>query len=228
MMRWMKSLIGLGLAVTSVVVFASPARADFGGPYDVGNWNTTLTGSPPGGGGIVDTSGAPASIEIVGGDLACSGLPCTVDFTIAAVASGLVSFDWAYETTDDDGPFYDHFGFLLNGFFTQLSDDNGGNSQSGSGAFAVSLDDVFGFRLDCTDCGSGRPLSRFQTSAHLSMLLLLLLWCLSHPRCSCWAPVCWRGNLRPEALGPQAELKHSRPSLRSTGRGASTPRSVYF
>lgn len=155
MMRWMKSLIGLGLAVTSVVVFASPALADFGGPYDVGNWDTTLTGSPPGGGGIVDTSGAPASIEIVGGDLACSGFPCTVDFTIAAVASGLVSFDWAYETTDDDGPFYDHFGFLLNGFFTQLSADNGANSQSGSGAFAVSLADVFGFRLDCTDCGFG-------------------------------------------------------------------------
>ena len=76
-----------------------------------------------------------------------------IDFTIAAVASGLVSFDWAYETTDD--PSFEHFGFLLNGFFTQLSNNSGGISQSGSEAFAVSLADVFGFRLDCTDCVFG-------------------------------------------------------------------------
>jgi hypothetical protein len=50
---------------------------------------------------MIDTSGAPASIEIVGGDLGCSGGPCNIDFTIVAVASGLVSFEWGYETTDD-------------------------------------------------------------------------------------------------------------------------------
>ena len=160
MMRWMKSLIGLGLAVTSVVVFASPALADFSGPYNVGNWATTLAGAPPGGGGMVDTLGAPASIEIVGGDSGCSEGLCTVDFTIAAVASGVVSFNWAYETTDEGfpdvlPPFFDHFGFLLNGAFTQLSNNSGASSQSGSGAFAVSLGEVFGFRLDCTDCGFG-------------------------------------------------------------------------
>ena len=66
-----------------------------------------------------------------------------------------MSFDWGYETTDFDGPSFEQFGFLLNGLFTQLSDDNGGISQSGSEAFAVSFPDVFGFRLDCTDCISG-------------------------------------------------------------------------
>jgi PEP-CTERM motif len=141
------------IIVLCVTVFVPPVLADFVGPYDVGNWDTTLTSSPPGGGSIVDTSGAPASIEIVGGDLGCSGVPCNIDFTIAAVASGLVSFDWGYETTDD--PTFEHFGLLLNGFFTQLSDDSGGMSQSGSEAFAVSFPDVFGFRLDCTDCSFG-------------------------------------------------------------------------
>jgi PEP-CTERM motif len=154
----MKKLVFGLVSVLWVVVFVPPVLADFIGPYDVGNWTTTLTGSPPGGGGTIDTSGAPASIEIVGGDLGCSGGPCNIDFTIAAIASGLASFDWAYETTDDDGPSFDQFGFLLNGFFTQLSDDNGGISQSGSEAFAVSLADVFGFRFDCTDCGFGPAL----------------------------------------------------------------------
>src|SRR5262245_18522750 len=141
--------------VLGMVVFVPPAQADFVGPYAVINWTTTLTGSPPGGGGTVDTSGAPASIEIVGGDLGCDPQPCNLDFTIAAVASGLVSFDWNYETTDTDGPAFDLFGFLLNGAFTQLSDDSGGISQSGSETFPVSLGDVFGFRLDCTDCAFG-------------------------------------------------------------------------
>jgi hypothetical protein len=151
----MKKLVFGLVSVVWVVVSVSPVRADFVGPYDVGNWDTTLTGSPPGGGSLIDTSGAPASIEIVGGDLGCFGVPCNVDFTIAAVASGFVSFDWGYETTDVDGPALEHFGFLLNGIFTQLSDNGGGISQSGSEAFAVSLSDVFGFRLDCTDCGAG-------------------------------------------------------------------------
>ena len=172
-----------------VVVFASPVLADFVGPYDVGNWDTTLTGSPPGGGSLIDTSGAPASIEIVGGDLGCFGTPCNLDFTIAAVASGFVSFDWGYETTDFDGPSHEHFGFLLNGFFTQVSDDGGGISQSGSEAFAVSLSDVFGFRLDCTDCVAGPA---FVTISSFSAPLVLLR-CLSRPRCCCWAAVCWRG-----------------------------------
>jgi hypothetical protein len=146
-----KLAVGL-IIVLCVMVFVPPVLADFVGPYDVGNWDTTLTGAPPGGGSMIDTSGAPASIEIVGGDLGCSGGPCNIDFTIAAVASGLVSFEWGYETTDDEGPTFEHFGFLLNGFFTQLSDDSGGISQSGSEAFAVSFPDVFAFRLDCTDC----------------------------------------------------------------------------
>ena len=73
---------------------------------------------------------------------------------------------------------------------------------------------------------SGRELAMVRSPSSSSMVPLRR--CRSRPPCSCWARVWWARDLRPEALGPQAELKHSRPSLRSTGRGASTPRPVYF
>jgi PEP-CTERM motif len=146
-----KILLGL-VILLSIAVFVPPVLADFIGPYGVANWTTTLTGTPPGGGSTIDTSGAPASIQILGGNSECTVFPCTISFTIAAVASGIVSFHWDYQTFDLSGPIFEAFGFLLNGVFTQLSDDGGLNVQSGNEAFAVSLGNVFGFRLDCTDC----------------------------------------------------------------------------
>jgi hypothetical protein len=141
------------LAVAALSLAAPlPASADFIGAYDVANWTTTLNGNPPGGGGSVNTAGAPASIQLNGGNSGCVSGPCTVDFTIASVGNGNVTFDWAYQTSDVDGPGFDLFGFLLNGVFTQLSNNAGGNAQSGSALFAVLTGDVFGFRLACTDC----------------------------------------------------------------------------
>jgi len=150
--RKMKKIL-LGLVILlSITVFVPPVLADFIGPYDVSNWTTTLIGTPPGGGSTINTSGAPASIQILGGNSGCTVFPCAIDFTIAAVASGIVSFHWDYQTFDLSGPIFEAFGFLLNGVFTQLSDDGGLNMQSDNKAFAVSLGNVFGFRLDCTDC----------------------------------------------------------------------------
>ncbi len=149
-----KTLFGL-VILFSIVVFVPPVLADFIGPYAVSNWTTTPTGTPPGGGSTINTSGAPASIQILGGDSFCTVLPCTISFTIAAVASGIVSFHWDYQTFDLSSPAFEAFGFLLNGAFTQLSDDGGPNIQSGNQNFAVSLGNVFGFRLDCTDCQFG-------------------------------------------------------------------------
>ena len=149
-----KILLGLAILL-STVVFVRPVLADFVGPYAVNNWTTTLTGTPPGGGSTINTLGAPASIQILGGNSGCTVFPCTIDFTLAAVASGSVSFDWDYESFDVGGPFFERFGFLLNGVFTQLSDDGGPDVQSGSESLTVSLGDVFGFRHDCLDCIEG-------------------------------------------------------------------------
>jgi hypothetical protein len=154
----MKQIL-LGLVILlSIVVFVPPVLADFIGPYAVSNWTTTLTGTPPGGGSTINMTGAPVSIQILGGDGGCADPdadPCTISFTIAAVASGIVSFDWDYESFDLSFAAFEQFGFLLNGVFTQLSDDGGPDEQSGSESFTVSLGDVFGFRHDCTDCQFG-------------------------------------------------------------------------
>jgi hypothetical protein len=149
-----KILLGF-VILLFILVFVSPVLADFIGPYSVANWTTTLTGTPPGGGSTINTSGAPASIQILGGNSGCTVFPCAITFTIAAVASGIVNFHWDYESVDESGPIFEAFGFLVNGVFTQLSDDGGLNVQSGNEAFAVSLGDVFGFRHDCVDCQFG-------------------------------------------------------------------------
>jgi PEP-CTERM motif len=46
---------------------------------------------------------------------------------------------------------FELWGFL-DGVFTQLPDDSGPNVQSGSETFLLAAGDIFGFRLDCTDC----------------------------------------------------------------------------
>jgi len=123
------------------------ALADFSGPYDVSNWTQILNG------GSIDTTGAPASIiEISSNDGAG---PDNTDFTIAAVDSGTVTFNWSYTTTDVDGPSYDPFGWLLNGTFTQVTNDGGLINQSGTVTFPVVAGDVFGFRAHATDSALG-------------------------------------------------------------------------
>jgi len=155
-----KTMKRFTIAAASVLaaLVALPASAAFTGPYDVSNWTTTTEGPGPAGGSTIDTSGAPGSIEILGGNARCALRPCRISFTIPADASGSVTFDWVYESLDIDTTFpagFDLFGFLLNGVFTQLSDDIGAATQSDSGSFPVSAGDVFGFWLDCTDCIQG-------------------------------------------------------------------------
>jgi hypothetical protein len=144
--------------------YAGEARADFIGDYVVGNWTTSLTGTPPGGGGSVLTGGAPGSIVLQGGNGTtqsgpfCTAPPCLVMFTINAAAAGTISFDFAYLSSDSSadhasGPAFDTFGRVFNGSRIQLSNDAGSASQSGDNvSFPVALNDLIGFYVDCTDC----------------------------------------------------------------------------
>jgi hypothetical protein len=144
------------MACLVFAMFASlPARADFSGAYAPANWATSLTGSPAGGGGSVDTSGAPASITLNGGNAGCSTQPCTLQYTITAPGSGPLTFDWNYSTTDVDGPALDLFLVINGAATTQLSDNGGGNSQSGSENITVAAGDTVGFMINCTDCDLG-------------------------------------------------------------------------
>jgi hypothetical protein len=135
---------------------AGPAQAalivGFQGPYDPVNWTLTTNG----GDGSVDTSGAPGSITLVGSDTG-TGNPILTDYTTLAVGDGLVSFSWDFTSADD--AFWDRFGYLFDGTFTQLTDNVGGQSQSGSASFGVLAGQTFGFRVVAVDDGNGRPQS---------------------------------------------------------------------
>lgn len=138
-----------GLASATLGLAASPVQAltQFAGDYAPGNWTQTIQGD-----GSIDTSGAPASITLTGAN--DGGGNQNTDFTIAAPTAGTVSFDWSYTTTDI--AFYDPFGYLLNGAFTQLTDDGGSSNQSGSASFSVLAGDMFGFRQNSLDSCCGR------------------------------------------------------------------------
>ena len=142
-----KKLLAYTAVVSASLVAAVPAQAGFIGAYDVSNWTITLTNSD----GTVDTSGAPNGVLVIGSDNG-SGAPGTTDFTIAAVGSGLVNFDWRYSSNDVG--IFDQGGFLLKGAFNFLA-ANDGNPTSRSQSFAVTAGDLFGFRVLSTDNTSG-------------------------------------------------------------------------
>ena len=77
------------------------------------------------------------------------------DLTVTVANAETVSFDWDYTTMD--GPDWDSFGYLLNGVYTELTDPNGANNQSGnSGMINLAPGDIFGFRSRSED-GIGGP-----------------------------------------------------------------------
>jgi hypothetical protein len=79
-----------------------------------------------------------------------SGSEGFTDLTVPVTAAEVVSFDWDYTTPD--GALFDGFGYLLNGVFTELTDPNGANTQSGnSGPINLAPGDVFGFRSQSDD-----------------------------------------------------------------------------
>ena len=139
-----------GLASATLSLTASPAQAltQFAGDYAPGNWTQSI-----GGDGSIDTSGAPASIILRGADDG-SGNDVNTDFTIAAPTGGTVSFNWNFSTLDHSA--FDDFGYLLNGAFTQLTNNGGSRNQSGSASFLVLTGDVFGFRQNSEDSDFGR------------------------------------------------------------------------
>jgi hypothetical protein len=181
-----KSVIAAAVLMSAAVISVPTASAgiqDFTGPFAVGNWDATLAGLPPGGGDPagVDTSGAPGSVKLTGGDSGCdnyfdSGIPgpCATNFTITLPTTlDRVSFHWDY-TTNDNGAEIDPFGVLINGVFTALTDPNLGN-QSGDFSMSGLAGAVFGFSINCTDCILGEAtatISQFAVPEPGSLALL--------------------------------------------------------
>ncbi|NCT43332.1 MAG: PEP-CTERM sorting domain-containing protein [Microcystis aeruginosa G11-09] len=136
------------VSLTLAAASSASAATVFGfqTPYAPINWTLTNNNAD----GSVNTSGAPTSISLTGGNNG-SNAPGTTDYTTTAAAAGTVTFDWDYST--NDGPFFDPFGYLLNGSFSFLA----GSGQSGTSTFNVLAGDSFGFRIATTDncCGRG-------------------------------------------------------------------------
>ncbi len=143
-------MVAITVLGAALLFVASPqAKAvivGFEGPYAPANWTLTTNG----GDGSVVTLGAPTSITLIGSAIG-SGNPIPTDFTTLAAGDGLVSFSWNYETFDTEGPSWDPFGYLLGVVFTQLTDDSGANTQSGTASFSVLAGQTFGFRVFSVD-----------------------------------------------------------------------------
>jgi hypothetical protein len=140
-------LMSAGLASATLGLAASPAQAltQFAGDYAPANWTFNANG----GDGSVDTTSAPSSITLSGNDNNTGGI--FTNYTINASASGNVSFNWVYNSIDSP---IDEFGYLLNGNFNFLSNQD---RQTGTTTFAVASGDLFGFSIDGSDgcCGNG-------------------------------------------------------------------------
>jgi len=144
-----KLLPALALAGATLGLATSPVQAltTFAGTYAPANWTQSI-----GGDGSIDPSGAPASITLVSANNATdTDILNFTDFTISAPSSGTVNFNWNYTSLDTFGPSFDPFGYLLNGVFTQLTNDSGAAAQSGSASFSLLTGDVFGFRQTTVD-----------------------------------------------------------------------------
>ncbi|TRV05311.1 MAG: PEP-CTERM sorting domain-containing protein [Microcystis wesenbergii Mw_MB_S_20031200_S109] len=126
-------------------------------PYAPINWTLTNSNAD----GFVDTTGAPASISLTGGENN-SGSSGTTDYTTTAAAAGTVTFDWDYSTQDSlvdsdsfcsnlPNDFCDPFIVLVNGVGTIPLNPSGGTTQSGTSTFNVLAGDSFGFRIATAD-----------------------------------------------------------------------------
>ena len=147
-----KLVLILATAILSLTV-SSISKADslFNGAYGVSNWTTTLTNSDGG----VDTSMAPASVTLTGGDNQSGEFGETL-FSIVAPTSTTLVFSWMYSSLDF-GAQFDPAGYIINGMQTQLSPSWSLPQVGATGVSTVDLNivDIFGFYVDTSDNLSG-------------------------------------------------------------------------
>lgn len=91
-------------------------------------------------------------------------LPSSFLYTDIASSDIKVSFNWFYQTFDEDGSFdqfngiyFDPVGFIINGVKTQLNSEviPQFSAESGTSYFSVSAGSTFGFYADTADNSAG-------------------------------------------------------------------------
>lgn len=199
------TVLSAGIAASMTLVGLQPASAaGFTGDYDLSFWgleNFDATGvsTPPITNGGVDTTGAPSSITIYGGNglgnpttdpgnFDSNGDPLDLDgdgapgvqgntffgTTLAGSIASYVSFDWAYDSFDNN-PEFDSFGIFFGAdplTYTYVSLAGGVSGPAGpvadSYSFLVNPGDFFGFYVETADNAYGEgfaTISNFNVNA---------------------------------------------------------------
>jgi len=143
----------LATAILSLTV-SSISKADtlFNGAYGVSNWTTAFSNSD----GSVNTSMAPTSVTLTGGDNQSGNFGETL-FSIVAPTSTTLVFNWTYKTFDCCGALFDPAGYIINGAQFQLSPDSDVAGLGASGVSTVDLNsgDNFSLYVDTFDNSFG-------------------------------------------------------------------------
>ncbi|MDX1476122.1 MAG: dockerin type I domain-containing protein [Saprospiraceae bacterium] len=155
------------------------ATEGFVDAYAPGNW----AASAPNGGSVVVNGGVVLTSP---NGSACGGGQSTT-YSIVVPEDGKLVFGWSYITSDSDGPFWDPFGYSLNGTFNQLTDNGGPDMQSGMAQVLVNEGDIFAFDANSVDCIFG--------SAATTVIDFFVFTCANEPPPGVFWPTdidrCW-------------------------------------
>jgi hypothetical protein len=115
----------------------------FGSYFSAENWDISADGD-----GFVYTGAAPLSVLLQGANDGTNDAQTRMCITMPV--DGTMSFDWYYESQDWT-PFYDPFGYELDGVFYELTDPNGPLVQNGQVTINVESGQEFCFVQTSTD-----------------------------------------------------------------------------
>lgn len=143
---------GVVASLVSILALSVPARAitfGFTGDYAPSNWNLTNSNAD----GFVDTSNAPNSITLTGGNNGSGSFGrTTYSITNTKPVPVNISFNWLYSSLDWT-PSADWFGVNQNGSYTTIANNNAG----GTYTTLIPNGNTFGFSIATLDncCGRG-------------------------------------------------------------------------
>ncbi|HEY0742248.1 MAG TPA: hypothetical protein VGD40_12330 [Chryseosolibacter sp.] len=125
--------------VLFTIVSVQSSIAQFTGDFDHGNWQTSVSD-----GTINALENQLTLIGAEGGD-------GSIEYSITVNSNVLISFDWAYSTTDED-PSWDPAFYTIDGALNQFTNDGGALSQTGNSTVFVPQSAVFAFRQSSDGC----------------------------------------------------------------------------
>lgn len=170
-----RTLVAASLALTALT--ANATVIGFSGGYAPGQWTTTLTGTPGGGGAPAGATNDGTTLTLTGGDSGCGTGPCQILYGIVTPGPEQhLLFHWDYTSNDLDGAAFEAFGYVVDGVYTQLSEPGGLATQSGDAVVSMPTGSQFAWYIDCADCIFGEAtvsISGFQAAPEPASLALM-------------------------------------------------------